>query len=108
MFVITDHNDVIIKITDSVDFQDNGNALVDNGSLAIAKYLIKEIYEVSEVGENVKESMWCYTDDQGFYKNEDYTESITTDQELEIIKEQITNLELALCEMYENGGASNG
>lgn len=43
MYVITDKNHVIIHISETLDYQGNGNPIVDGGTLAIAKGIVGEI-----------------------------------------------------------------
>lgn len=99
-YIITDNNDVIIHMSDTIDYQQNGNPLVDNGTLAIAKILVKAVCEVQDVPSEVTPMKYCYTEEQGFYANENYVEPVRelTNQELQ---EQITDLQLALAEIYE-------
>lgn len=102
-YVITNKDDVVIHISETIGYQENGNVIVKNGELAIAKPLVKEVYEVEEIEENVEEAKYCYTKEKGFYKNENYKEIITPEKEIEILKEQVTDLQLALTEIYESG-----
>ena len=77
-YVLTGENDIIVHISDTLGYQENGNPLVDNGKLAIAKPLVKEIFEIEEseipakaIENNAK---YKYTKKDGFFKNEDYKE----------------------------------
>ena len=67
MFIVTDKEDVIIHISETKDYQENGNLLVDNGKLAIAAYLVNEVYEIDTIDEGIVPSKYCYTADKGFY-----------------------------------------
>lgn len=111
VYIITNKEDIIIHISETKDYQNNGNLLVNDGKLAISKHSIKEVYEVEEVPVEVAENKYCYTKERGFYKNENYIEPVNELTEIEKLKlqneslqEQVTNLELALAEIYENGG----
>lgn len=106
-YVITDNKNVVMHISDTIGYQSNGNVLVDNDTLAIAKPLVKGVYEVSEIPDNVVENKYCYTEEKGFYKNENYVEPVDPNAEIEALKQQITDLQLAMVEMYE-GGQANG
>lgn len=99
MYIITDHKNVIIHISETIGYQSNGNVLVDEDSLAIAKPLVKRVYEVAEVPEEVKENKYCYTEEKGFYTNEDYKEPVDEND----LQNQITELQLALAELVEGG-----
>ncbi len=104
MFVLTDKNDVVFHISETKNYQKNGNVLVDNDTLAIPPILIKEIFEVDGISTEVKVQKYCYTAERGFYKNENYTEPEPTDAEkIRQLQEQVTDLQLALAEMYESG-----
>lgn len=72
--------------------------MVDGGSLAIPKLHIKEIYEVAEVPDEVIEQKYCYTEEKGFYLNKNYIEPYDANVEIEALKEQITEIQLALVE----------
>ncbi len=70
-YIITNKDNEIIHISDTIGYQENGNILVDNGSLAIAKAPNEKmgVYEVESVAEEISERKYCYTEEQGFYKN---------------------------------------
>lgn len=102
-YIITDNKDVVIHISDTIGYQENGNVLVDNDTLAIAKPLVKEVYEVDTVDEGVCEQKYCYTEADGFYVNPNYVEPVDSNAEMEQLKEQVTNLQLALAELVEGG-----
>lgn len=103
MYIVTDKNDVVFYMSESLDYQSNGNLLVDNGALAIAKYLVKDVFEVEDVPNGGEVQKYCYTEDKGFYKNENYKELEASDTEkIKQLQEQVTDLQLALAEMYES------
>lgn len=103
-YIVTGENDVIIHISDTIGYQENGNVLVDNGNLAIAKLLVKEVYEVEDIEENITAMKYCYTNEDGFYKNENYIEPELSDTEkIKQLQEQVTDLQLALAEIVEGG-----
>lgn len=59
MYVLTDKsNNSIVVISETLDHQENGNPLVNNGTLAIG-FPVNE-YEVDSVPEGVKPSTHCY------------------------------------------------
>jgi len=63
--------------------------------------LVKGIYEVKEVPAEVVAEKYCYTEEKGFYPNENYIEPINPQSEIEDLKEQITELQLAMIELSE-------
>ena len=103
MYILTDKNDVVFYMSETLSHQSNGNLLVDNGNLAIAKYLVKDVFEVEEIPTEVEVQKYCYTAEKGFYKNENYKEPELSDTEkIKQLQEQVTDLQLALAEMYES------
>jgi len=103
-YIITDENNVIIHISETIGYQENGNILVDNDTLAIAKPLVKDVFEVETIDEYITEGKYCYTEKKGFYENKNYIEPEPTDtQKILDLQEQITNLQLALAEIVEGG-----
>ena len=103
MYIITDKENVIIHISKTIGYQENGNVLVDNDTLAIAKPLVNKVYEVESLDDGVVPSKYCYTEEEGFYKNPNYQEIITTESKIEDLEQQITDLQLALAEIVEGG-----
>lgn len=103
MFILTDKNDVVFHISETKNYESNGNVLVDNDTLAIPQFLIKGIFEIQEITTEVEVQKYCYTPEKGFYKNENYKEPELSDTEkIKQLQEQVTDLQLALAEMYES------
>lgn len=103
-YIITDKNNIIIHISETIGYQENGNVLVDNDTLAIAKPLVKEVFEVEEIEEGITENKYCYKEEEGFYKNENYKEPEPTETEkIKELQDEVTNLQLALAEIVEGG-----
>lgn len=112
-YIVTDNDNVIIHISETIGYQENGNVLVDNDTLAIAKINVKEVFELEEILSGIVENKYCYTEEKGFYENKNYVEVVNELTEIEKLKiqneslqEQITNLELALAEIYEENGGN--
>ena len=91
-YVLTGENDVVIHISDTLNYQSNGNPLVDNDTLAIAEYLVKNVYENVEVPEEIVESKYCYTKEKGFYKNENYKEYYSTEERISALEDTVNTL----------------
>lgn len=91
-YVITDKDNVVIHISETIGYQENGNVLVDNGELAIAKPLVKEINEVENIEENIVEAKYCYTKEKGFYKNENYKEYYSEEQRISALEDTVNML----------------
>ena len=71
MYVITDKQGVIIKMSPTIDYQENGNPLVDNGQLAIAEILVGAVSGDVDVPDGVGEYTHKWIDGK-FSVNEDY------------------------------------
>ena len=89
MYILTDKENTIINISETLDYQKNGNLLVNNGELAIAKMLINKVYEVKEIPNNVSEARYCYTEEKGFYKNESYREYYSEEERISALEDMI-------------------
>lgn len=92
MFIITDKNDVIFHMSETLDYQENGNLLVDNGNLAIAKGLEKGVFEVAEIPEGVEIQKYCYTEEKGFYPNENYRVYYSEEERISALEDAVNSL----------------
>ena len=52
MYIIKDKTGEAIAISDTLDYQENGNPLIDNGELAIAEILVGSIEETTILPED--------------------------------------------------------
>lgn len=105
MYIITNQKNVIIHISETIGYQNNGNVLVDNDTLAIAKMLVKQVYEVDEIPDDIVEYKYCYSDDKGFYKNSEYVEPRQDEEiskRLDNLENDVTNNQLAITDLYES------
>ena len=107
MYILTNKNNVIIAISKTLDYQENGNPLLEDRTGFIYAYgkrpdEVINVCEVAEVPEEMVEQKYCYTQNDGFTLNPNYVEpeKEITNQEL---MEQITDLQLALAELVEEG-----
>lgn len=105
MYVLTDKDNIIIEISNIYERDEKyRNIKVDNYNIAYAPDEQINVYEVLEIPEGVCERKYCYTEEKGFYKNENYKEPEPTDAEkIKQLQEQITDLQLAMTELYESG-----
>lgn len=92
MYILTDKDNVIINISGTLDYQSNGNPLINEGKLAIAKILVNKIYEVKEIPNNVSEARYCYTEEKGFYKNENYREYYSEEERISALEDMVNML----------------
>jgi len=102
MKIVTYHDNRIASIRENIEYEVNGNVLLGDGT-GIASTLVKGVYEVDEVPEEIVTEKYCYTEESGFYINKNYKEPIDESAEIKKLQEQVTNLELALTEIYESG-----
>ena len=91
-YILTGEKNEIICISDTLEYQSNGNPLVHNRTLAIAEYLVKHTYSNVEVPEGIEESKYCYTEEQGFYKNPDWKEYYTEEQRISALEDTVNFL----------------
>ncbi len=58
--IILGEGNVIIYISDTIGYQENGNVLVDNGTLAIAQMLVTEVIEMETIPDYVTTQDYLY------------------------------------------------
>lgn len=92
MYIITDKDNVIINISKTIGYQSNGNILVNDGTLAIAKLLVNKVCEVDEIPEEIEEVKYCYTEEKGFYKNENYKEYYSNEERISSLEDVVNTL----------------
>lgn len=80
-YLVVDSKNVILAISDTIGYQDNGNALLKNGTMAIPPALFKQVVEVQSVDTGVEEMQYCYDAEKGFYKNPDYVAPTKTTEQ---------------------------
>lgn len=73
MYVLTDNEDVIIYISETIGYQKNGNPLVDNGTLAIASSIVKSVSDDITIPDGVEPYKYLYKDG-AFTENPNYVE----------------------------------
>ena len=61
-YLLLDSENVILHISTTIDYQENGNPLVDGGTLAYAEALVVQVIEVDHVPEEVSAHQYCYVD----------------------------------------------
>lgn len=72
IFINTTDN-AIMMISETLSYQDNGNYIIKNGSMVLPKSNNTLMVEVDSLPENFDErGKYCYTEDKGFYLNEEY------------------------------------
>ena len=92
MFIITDKNNVISEIKKTMILKNNGNYLFNegiDGELVIPSKFINKIYEVEKIPENISEAKYCYTEEKGFYKNENYREYYSEEDRISALEDMV-------------------
>ena len=96
MYILTDNNDVIICISEILEYDKAKNPKVRNkemGDFFMAKRLVAHTYENVEIpNEKIKEAKYCYTEEKGFYKNENYKEFFSDQERITALEEVVNNL----------------
>ena len=105
MYIITSKQDKrITDFSETIEYETNGNIILDNGT-QIGCFREVEVHKVEEIPEEVCTEKYCYTEEKGFYVNPNYIEPVDERAEMEALKEQITDLQLALAELVEGGNS---
>lgn len=74
-FVLTNKENEIIEISNTYELdEEHRNINVDNHAIAYAPDEKINVYEVEEIPEDIEIAKYCYTEEKGFYKNENYVE----------------------------------
>lgn len=112
-FVLTNKENEIIEISNTYELdEEHRNINVDdNRAIAYGPDEVINMFEVEEIPENIEIAKYCYSEENGFYINENYVEpkpEITNEELMEQIKtltkeneslnEQITEIQLAMIE----------
>ena len=91
MFILTNKNNEIIAISNTYELdEEHRNIIVDNHAIAYAPDEKINVYEVEEIPGEVEIAKYCYTKEQGFYKNENYVEpEEPVEKRLKLIEERM-------------------
>ena len=73
MYVITDNDNVIIFLSETIGYQSNGNPLVDGGNLAISYTIVGGVSDNIEIPDGVVPYKYIYKDGV-FSENPNYVE----------------------------------
>lgn len=100
MYILTNNKNEIIAISEICErIEEYRNIKLDDHNIAYAPDEIINVYEVDTVDEGMCEQKYCYTEADGFYVNESYVEPVDEKAEMEQLKEQVTELQLAMVEL---------
>ena len=91
MFILTNKENEIIEISNTYELdEEHRNINVDNHAIAYAPDEKINVFEVEEIPENIEVAKYCYTEENGFYVNENYVESEEPiEARLKLIEERI-------------------
>ena len=101
MYILTNHKNVILDIS-KILIEKEDRYATDNFEI-MKEYKTQNIdgtitvdainaFEVQEISENIEIEKYCYTENDGFYKNPDYKEEYTTEQRLEALEQMMNEL----------------
>ena len=75
MYLLEKEKNIIMHISETLDRQEGNNYyLIKNGTIAVPPQFVINLFEVENVPEYVEEEKYCYTEEKGFFENEDYEE----------------------------------
>ena len=90
MYILTNKENVILHITETLNRQNGTNYyLINNDSMAIPTNFIKDVYNINDIPENIHEQKYCYTNEKGFYKNENYKEHYSTEERISSLEDMV-------------------
>ena len=96
MYVLTrKEDDVVMHVSETLNRQEvNNYYLINNNTLAIPPEFCKDVYEVEEVPEEVigTPEKYCYTTEQGFYKNENWKPYYSEQERIEMLEDMVNML----------------
>ena len=101
MIIITlRENNAILESSEKVDTLSNGYYYLEKINTAYQPDMVF-IYEVSEIPDDVPlDSRYCYTLEKGFYENPLWYDPVNQKVVTELLN-QVTDLQMALCDVYE-------
>lgn len=90
-YVLTNKNNEIIEISNTYELdEEHRNIIVDDHAIAYAPDEKINVYEVEEIPGEVEIAKYCYTEEKGFYKNENYVEpEEPIETRLKLVEERI-------------------
>lgn len=91
-YIITSKQDKrITDISETIGYETNGNIILDNGT-QIACFREVEVHEVESIPEGVCAEKYCYTEEDGFYLNEDYQVYISDDDRISALEDAVNSI----------------
>lgn len=90
MKIITKNNDIIVAI--SKDVREDSNMIELDEGIIIPKNLVKEIYSVESVPEDVAPIRYCYNNEENFYLNPRYKENYSLEEKVSALEDAVNLL----------------
>ncbi|HAU86438.1 MAG TPA: hypothetical protein DCW90_13370 [Lachnospiraceae bacterium] len=101
MYILTaKRGNVIIGIGPELDYMSNGYPRLIDINVAFP-IETTNVHEVAEVPTEVREGQYCYDTEKGFYENPDWVAPYDAETHITNLEQQITDLQMALCDVYE-------
>lgn len=98
MYILTDKDNVIMHIANTVGRQEENNYYLlnenTNMALAIPPEFVKSVYEVAVTPQNVSKQRYCYSPEQGFFKNENFVKHYSNEERLNALEDIVNMLVL--------------
>ncbi len=93
MYILTNEKNAIIEISNTYELDtEHRNIKVDGYNIAYGPDEKINVYEVLEVPENVKAEKYCYTEEKGFYENENYREYFSQEDRISALEDTVNML----------------
>lgn len=89
--ILTNKNNEIIEISNTYELdEEHRNIIVDNHAIAYGPDEKINVFDVEEIPQEVEIAKYCYTEEKGFYKNENYVEpEEPVEKRLKLIEERM-------------------
>lgn len=89
--ILTNKNNEIIEISNTYELdEEHRNIIVDNHAIAYGPDEKINVFDVEEIPQEVEIAKYCYTEEKGFYKNENYVEpEEPVEKRLKLVEERI-------------------
>ena len=103
-YIITNEDNVIVDISNTYERNEEyRNIILDDHNIAYGPDEVLNAIQIN-IPTGVEIQKYCYTENDGFYENPNYVEPPKPIEErMNIAEDSITEIELALTEIYEGG-----
>lgn len=92
MYLICNKEDNrIFETGQELDYLSNGYPRLIDKNIAFPTEMVN-VYEVAEIPENVEAEKYCYTEEKGFYENENYREYFSQEDRISALEDTVNML----------------